>query len=1555
MLLADILHLLHDEIEDLDYTNRELYELLFCGAESPSELNIEETVKKLFSNSSGRRSLSGEMTKQFRSRKGFLDFSDRIETHYLSKVNYQNGNLYEKLCVQIRECPYLPEHYKKKLLESFEPNSSFHLAELIACCIILGNYNTRQTKAKKPCIKNDYKLSLRFMGLSDCCREISYPMTDRIWDASQRSFQYSHEKGNRFHSLDIIRRLLPKGYLSDHLLHMRGETIDGNISPIMELCTQNPGDIVVIGEGGIGKTTFLQQILTDHFTITKNGTQVMLPYRQGIQIPIFVELNRCPAMIGEWYEPVRQKTNFITRYVAQMLENHLSLDAVDSQTLTLLEKEFQRTPVKDVPEYLLLLDGFNEVSTEASARGKSVRSYLNDEISVLHTYRNVRIITTSRETQTSAFMQHFQNIRLLGLEDSDITTHLSKCGMKDTAISITMANKQLVTCLRVPLFLCMFASEYQENELLPETSGEILYFFFHRNSAFYNARQRFADTRTNPLNMLETAVVLDFILPYIGWRFENSDAFSMSATDFREAVCDSLQILSRLFLNGKSIPFEDFQYDSATLEAAIHTLYGENSMPRTEDILDCIHTYLGILYHYSDAFADSCGQSRFAFIHHHFRDYFSSVFDIQLLRMLPCLEASSFCRTEDYRCFLNYGYWRSHKAEFISQILMEHRNRPTMDTLTGNWTLPSPAFPEQAVLANALDFCRALAVGHTDIHYLLQNILSAIVTGREELSGMDLSDLDFQNCNLFGIPCSKKGATKYLAADFNRSSLYPDCFEPAGHLDDVIEYIYRGNHCYSLDLEGTIKCWDVLSGRLEYTLHSDSPAGLRDFSSRGYMKITANEHWLAVKVQPEIPTEEGAHAALFHLSSKSDVPVFLIPPEKSQLITAISFTEDMQHLLLLADRNYLCCFHIPDGSLEYAERIPDFMKHTEIYAADAASPVYAFTSEYNEFELDEEASYLACDEDEIDDNMIDIDADWEEYGCKLEIPCALLRWEPSAGKTEELYSFVSTPGTLPTAAYFHSINCFLLYNHATQQLEKFDCDFLLAEPVWESITRKNGMPFFVLPYPGNPKECYLMYPDVCYEMDLCSEQDNGIIMAYHVGPMNQLLTEYEADAEEGLRFQMDTAPSGKRVLVRSDRTVYEWNTDQDSLTPRYNSIYYGCAGLIADLSHDRSILVHQCNGISVFEGRTPKLAAAYCFPYTDYYVENCAYHEETQQLALCFCRPGHEFIKVLSLKDSSSRIVFSCMNTDFIEDLNFHPDGLRLLICTYDECLEYEFASDTTYPVAVHEPGDNEAFVGADYAGDEIEIAVVARKAEQENTVRSRCDYYRRYRLNGIPSYQRKWGYYVPLLTPELAKFFVHRNQDMGVGGAYHENGIQSYWLTHGFFKDKTTAISDFLTVECFEYKKQGRRKLSARQLGLFQFLYVQHDFSIDNRQRVGGTHYCYSYLSQDFSRTVCIRDYEELYYWKDLKKEPKRWMLFDYKEDDSGHAYWDFAIPAGGDRLLCCFENYHLAQVDTDKGQIYDEIPYTPGIAVCGCRFKNIKADPETKELLRNNGGLVI
>ena len=161
--------------------------------------------------------------------------------------------------------------------------------------------------------------------------------------------------------------------------------------------------------------------------------------------------------------------------------------------------------------------------------------------------------------------------------------------------------------------------------------------------------------------------------------------------------------------------------------------------------------------------------------------------------------------------------------------------------------MPEPETDEQKVLTDAIDFCRILGQEYA-VHYLLHNVLSAVIYGRQELSGMNLTDLNFKHCNIFAVPCSKKGASAVLAANFDGSVL-PDYFlEPEDHVDSIEEYAYNGQYCYTLDNNGTIKCWDILSGCLEYILQSGEPNGISDYSPCGLMKISSDGHWLATKV-----------------------------------------------------------------------------------------------------------------------------------------------------------------------------------------------------------------------------------------------------------------------------------------------------------------------------------------------------------------------------------------------------------------------------------------------------------------------------------------------------------------------------------------------------------------------------------------------------------------------------------------------------------------------------------------------------------------------------------
>ena len=72
------------------------------------------------------------------------------------------------------------------------------------------------------------------------------------------------------------------------------------------------------------------------------------------------------------------------------------------------------------------------------------------------------------------------------------------------------------------------------------------------------------------------------------------------------------------------------------------------------------------------------------------------------------------------------------------------------------------------------------------------------------------------------------------------------------------------------------------------------------------------------------------------------------------------------------------------------------------------------------------------------------------------------------------------------------------------------------------------------------------------------------------------------------------------------------------------------------------------------------------------------------------------------------------------------------------------------------------------------------------------------------------------------------------------------------------------------------------------------------------------------------------------------------------GNACWEFAVPWKGSEIIAAYENYQLMCLDANTGAELQQIDYTPGLAICGCSFFDIIADPELKEELKINGGIL-
>ena len=148
--------------------------------------------------------------------------------------------------------------------------------------------------------------------------------------------------------LKIFESLFPDGIYRDVYYEPLAINREGKVAPIQEIFQEHGQEhLVLMGEGGIGKTTFLAHQMS---ALLKDRKQI------PELIPIYIELNRCPSVIGEWYSSKYGKTNFITRYIQSLIDDK-EFESYTPEQLMGIEKEFLKDT--ETPQYLLLLDGFN--------------------------------------------------------------------------------------------------------------------------------------------------------------------------------------------------------------------------------------------------------------------------------------------------------------------------------------------------------------------------------------------------------------------------------------------------------------------------------------------------------------------------------------------------------------------------------------------------------------------------------------------------------------------------------------------------------------------------------------------------------------------------------------------------------------------------------------------------------------------------------------------------------------------------------------------------------------------------------------------------------------------------------------------------------------------------------------------------------------------------------------------------------------------------------------------------------------------------------------------
>ncbi len=337
-------------------------------------------------------------------------------------------------------------------------------------------------------------------------RALHAPVADDPALLGEGSLAYLHrlEQG-RFRMLRISDLILPDlhdGWLDTAVTRDDGREEIPLQQAVREVARRESPHALLIGGGGTGKTTSFVRLWRQWRK------------KQEGPIPVFVALNEYNARKPE------ERENFIQQYVA---ENYLS--GISSPLRRLQKWWFEDAcEPEDPPVFLLLLDGFNEVTTDKTPLIREMQELVQKG-------KPLQILVTSRPDagiEGFGWAQGFHRITLQPLDEEHIEAYL-----KENKIEELPRRDLFRKLLTNPFMLTLYPGTVQWTAIYgPETTdffhfkpritstGELLNNFVEAQLAAY--MQAVPEDETG---FMRRVFLLRHLLPYLAWRMVEAGQF----------------------------------------------------------------------------------------------------------------------------------------------------------------------------------------------------------------------------------------------------------------------------------------------------------------------------------------------------------------------------------------------------------------------------------------------------------------------------------------------------------------------------------------------------------------------------------------------------------------------------------------------------------------------------------------------------------------------------------------------------------------------------------------------------------------------------------------------------------------------------------------------------------------------------------------------------------------------------------------------------------------------------------------------------------------------
>ena len=632
----------------------------------------------------------------------------------------------------------------------------------------------------------------------------------------------------------------------------------------------------IIGEGGMGKTTSLlclyQRLASDDSPNAPFGLYTALH-----------DINRFDDKSEEGRSKIRC---FLLREIADKLfhyQTDLSRNSLDKVYDELRnETKSQDNPARPLRQYVLLLDGFNEV------RDGNLKLLLAEEICNLMECTNVHVLLTSRHPLNSEFgMYRVHEITLQKLDDEQIQSYLER-----NKVDSRQA-KPVWELLRSPMMLtvyCKTCETVQLHEDNPnfrflqniQTRGELIYNFVESLLAHrYMAENRLVE---RPGVLAWERWLLQHVLPSIAHKMEKDRQFSLSDGEVRklisEACCNVVNQADYL-ANWLST------YD---LDNTPDVFNADQSRPNKLE--KRVFQYLqrqSALFVYNKT---NNSKEPWSFIHQHYRDFFSALHIVSV--------CDQYTWRKEVPAKILGRYLPPDVLSMVGDILQDYKNAPYLGKNSKRWIKPDR---NPDTLHRVVNCMRSRS--DTQWKLPLYNIIQIWERSRGGIDGEDFSGVDIRGLTLYPhIHASGKGLTTI----FDRTHVNIGAFFPQGHENFVNSAVFSpdGTRIVTVSSDKTARLWDAATGELLHVLQGHESIFVYSavFSPDGTRIVTASSDRTARLW--DAATGELLHVLQGHENSVNSA---VFSPDGTRIVTA---SDDARARILRIDSEKLECIQVFD-------------------------------------------------------------------------------------------------------------------------------------------------------------------------------------------------------------------------------------------------------------------------------------------------------------------------------------------------------------------------------------------------------------------------------------------------------------------------------------------------------------------------------------------------------------------------------------------------------------------------------------------------------------------